>query len=196
MNSLYTNAEPATTARPERRSTADSAQRSGPRSFLRQIEAVKEGSRIEVVAQDYGEFTLAGSGRLRGRCVSPSHEDRTPSLTIFTEEQRYKCFGIGCGEHGDVLDLVMLAEGCELWEAMMTLSTRYGIPLPERPPSWFRKQERQAPSRAAVEQTRKNIYRRRLFKHLILPTINHIEDEEEHDRELERAWTDFQEMLP
>lgn len=183
-------------ARQNGRMLGDIPEPRGPASFRRQLEAVKEAVRIEAVAQDYGEFKLAGSERLLGRCVSPHHEDRTPSLTIFTNEQRFKCFGIGCRAHGDVLDLVQLAEGCELWEAMMILSTRFGISLPERPPAWFRRQERQAPVRAAVEQTRKGIYRRRLFKYLILPTLQRIEDDEEYDRELERAWSDFQEMLP
>jgi DNA primase len=168
----------------------------GPASFRRQLEAVKEGARIEIVAQEYGEFKLAGRARLLGRCLSPGHEDRTASLTIFTEDQRFKCFGIGCGARGDVLDLVMLAEGCELWEAMMILSTRYGIPLPERPPAWFARQKRQAPVRAAIEQTRKGIYRRRLFQYMILPTLQRIEDDEEYNRELDRAWRDFLEMLP
>ena len=167
----------------------------GPASFRRQLAAVKEAVRIEAVAQDYGELKLAGSDRLLGRCVSPHHEDLTPSLTIFTEHQRFKCFGLGCGAHGDVLDLVQLAEGCELWEAMMILSTRYGIQLPERPPAWFRKQERQAPVRAAIEQTRKGVYRRRLFKYCILPALQHIKGDEEYNRELERTWRDFQEML-
>jgi len=168
----------------------------GPASFRRQLEAVKEGARIEVVAQEYGEFKLAGSARLLGRCVSPGHEDRTPSLTIFTEDQRFKCFGLGCGAHGDVLDLVMLAEACELWEAMLLLSTKYSIELPSRPPAWFAKQERQRDTRAAIEQTRKGIYRRRLFKYLVLPTLQRIEDDEEYNRELDRAWRNFQEMLP
>jgi hypothetical protein len=80
-----------------------------PASFRRQLQAVKEAVRIEQVASDYGDFRLAGPDRLVGRCVSSDHEDRTPSLFIFLREQRFKCFGIGCGASGDVLDLVMLA---------------------------------------------------------------------------------------
>ncbi len=94
--------------RADDRTTADAPQ---PASFRRQVEAVKEAARIEDVASDYGAFRLMGAGRLLGRCVSPDHEDKTPSMHIFTNEQRFKCFGIGCGEHGDVLDLVQRAEG-------------------------------------------------------------------------------------
>jgi DNA primase len=167
----------------------------GPASFRRQLEAVKEGARIEVVAQDYGEFKLAGSERLLGRCLSPGHEDRTASLTIFTEDQRFKCFGIGCGAHGDVLDLVMLAEGCELWEAMMILSTRYGIQLPGRPPAWFRKQERQATVRNIVREAIKSSRRRRFFRWVILPTLEGIADEEERRAEIKRTWAEFEAMM-
>jgi hypothetical protein len=167
----------------------------GPASFRRQLEAVKEGARIEVVAQDYGEFKLAGSERLLGRCLSPGHEDRTASLTIFTEDQRFKCFGIGCGAHGDVLDLVMLAEGCELWEAMMILSTRYGIQLPGRPPAWFRKQERQATVRNIVREAIKSSRRRRFFRGVILPTLEGIADEEERRAEIKRTWAEFEAMM-
>ena len=82
MESVYTETRGFATVNPD--------QRAGPRAFLRQIEAAKGAARIELVAQDYGEFRLSGSGRLLGRCVSPGHEDRTPSLSIFTEEQRFK----------------------------------------------------------------------------------------------------------
>jgi hypothetical protein len=85
------------------------SRRPGPASFRRQIEAVKNGVRIEEVGAGYTELRLLTSGRLLGRCVSPAHEDRTPSMTVFTESQRFKCFGLGCGVAGDVLDLVQLA---------------------------------------------------------------------------------------
>ena len=162
---------------------------------VRQIEAVKANVRIEDVAADYGEFRLQGAGRLLGRCVSPDHPDKTPSMTIFTDEQRFKCFGIGCGAHGDVLDLVMLAEKCELWVAMVDLAQRYGVELPGRPRSWYAKQERQAKTRNAIEVTKMNIARRRLFRHLILPLLDAIEDGDEHNRELDRAWADFDRLM-
>ncbi len=179
MSEVYTATRGFATANPE--------ERSGPRAFLRQIEAVKKGARIEEVAADYGEFKLAGSGRLVGRCLSPGHEDRTPSLTLYTEEQRFRCYG--CNESGDVLDLVRLAEGCELWEAMMVLSTRYGISLPERPRSWFDRQERQAPVRDAIEETKLRLVQRRLFR-IFLPLIEAIEDPEERREEIEILWGD------
>ncbi len=151
-----------------------------PPSFVRQIEAVKQGARIEEVASDYGEFRPSGNGRLLGRCLSPDHEDRTPSMTVYVVGQRFKCYG--CGERGDVLDLVRLVEGGELWEAMVSLSTRYGISLPERPRSWFDRQERQKPIRDKIADVRTEILMRRLFRWVFEPMLAAIEDDEERAR--------------
>ena len=161
----------------------------------RQIEAIKSSVRLEDVAGDYGSFRLAGDGRLLGRCISPDHEDHTPSMTIYTDEQKFKCFG--CQEHGDVIDFLMLAEGMDqVHDAIAHFVARYGVDVPARPDAWFRKQSRQAKTRAAIEETKKGIVRRRLFRHLILPLIDAIEDEAERNRELERAWSDFQRLMP
>jgi hypothetical protein len=161
----------------------------GPASFRRQIEAVKDGVRIEDAALDYGEFRLAGAGRLLGRCVSPDHEDKTPSMHIFTDDQHFKCFGIGCGAHGDVLDLVMLAEGCELWVAMVALSQRYGIELPERPGSWYEKQKRQAPVRDRIDAERVEHLRMLVFRLIWMPWLRQL-PEWVREEAAERAWAE------
>jgi DNA primase len=166
-------------AQPERRE---------PASFRRQLEAVKEASCIEQVALDYGAFTVVGDSRLLGRCVSPSHEDKTPSMHIYTETQTFKCFGIGCGAQGDVLDLVMLVENCELWEAMMLLATRHGIEMPERPQSWFARQERQSPVREALKRAKIERVQRRLYRWLCAPAVARFEDETERRDEEGIAW--------
>jgi DNA primase len=155
------------------------------------IRAVKDAARIEQVVQDYGEFRLVGSGRLLGPCVSPGHEDRTPSMSAYTDTQRFKCFG--CQEGGDVLDLVVLAEGCELWEAMVSLSTRYGIELPGRPDSWYRKQERQKPARDAQQEAKIRHIQRRVFR-TFRPMIWEIEDEDERREEVEYLWEAAEEI--
>ena len=46
------------------------------------------------------DVTSSGD-RYRARC--PIHAERTPSFTIYPDD-RYKCFG--CGEHGDIYDLI------------------------------------------------------------------------------------------
>lgn len=166
--------------------------RGGTPSFLRQIDKVKEGARIEQAAAVYGEFRMVANGQMLGRCVSPRHEDKTPSMRIYADEQRFYCFGIGCEEHGDVLDLVRLAEGCELWEAMMILARRYGISLPERPRSWYRRQERQRPVRDALEAERIEHVRDLLFRLVWMPWLRGLPDAT-RDEATRRAW---KEALP
>ncbi len=164
------------------------ADRPGPASFRRQIEAVKDAVRIEDVAADHGEFRLQGAGRLLGRCLSPDHEDKTPSLTIFTDEQRFRCFGIGCGAHGDVLDLVRLAEpGLEVWEAMVSIAQRCGIELPGRSEAWAARQERQAPARDALEEIMARHVQRRLFR-IFAPAIERIDNALERQAEKAQVW--------
>ena len=105
-------------------------------AFRRQVTALKDGVRIEEVAAEYGNFRPTGTSRLLGRCLSPSHEDRTPSMTIYTDRQKFRCYS--CGERGDAIDLEMLVNpGMEIQEAMVSLSLRYGVPLPERSRAWL-----------------------------------------------------------
>ncbi len=161
-----------------------------PISMRPNIWAVKDAVSIEEVARGYGEFKPSGDGRLLGRCVLPGHDDRTPSLTVYTDTQRFKCYG--CGEHGDVLDLVRLVEGCEAWEAMVLLAQRYGVELPGRPDSWHEWNAEKARIRDAAETVNKASWRRRAYKALVMPTITKIEDPEERRAEIARTWKDFE----
>jgi hypothetical protein len=154
-------------------------------AFGRTLEAVKSAISIERVACDYGEFSRVGNGRLRGRCLSPGHEDRTPSMTVYPEAQRFKCYG--CGAHGDVLELVMLADKCELWEAMMTLVERYGVPLPQRPASWFERQERQRPIRDAIDEVKVDHVRLLLFRIVLMPWLRLL-PESVREEAAQSAW--------
>ena len=153
--------------------------------FRKQIEAVKNAVRIEEIAAAYGDFRLSGSGRLVGRCVDPNHHDRTTSMTIYPDEQRFYCFG--CEEHGDVLDLVVLAEGGEVWTAMHSLAQRYGVELPERPPSWYARQRRQEPVRDAIEEAKIAHMQRRVFRRF-KPLLETMEDADERHKEIEHLW--------
>ncbi len=147
---------------------------------------------------------LCGPGRLRrvgdkwvACCPLPDHEDRSPSFTVYPDTDSWFCFA--CLVGGDVIELARHAWGYEKAEAAMAagdLLQEFGHDIPPRPPAWFRKQERQRHTRDAIEQTKKNSDRRRLFELLVLPHINTIEDEERRNRELDRAWDDFQRLTP
>ncbi|MDP9479369.1 MAG: CHC2 zinc finger domain-containing protein, partial [Actinomycetota bacterium] len=97
--------------------------------FRKALEAVKAAVPVEQVAAEYGEFEPKGAGRLEGRCVAPDHEDRSPSLSIYTQSGRVHCYG--CGLDGDVVDLERVAgRHLEAWTAMRALAERYGVELP------------------------------------------------------------------
>jgi DNA primase len=134
-----------------------------PYGLRRAIAAIKDAIRIEQVATKYTEIKLLGNGRLIGRCVAPDHEDRTPSMTVFTDTQRFKCFG--CGIAGDVLDLEEIAgRHADTWTAVVELSQRYGVELPQRPQKWHRWQDDKARIREAAKQRVATTYQRRLTR--------------------------------
>ena len=130
-------------------------------------------------------------------CPLPDHADRSPSFTIYPKTNSFFCFG--CLVGGDGIELARRAWNYSQDEVAMAaadLLREFGHEVPQRPPAWFRKQERQHHTRAAIEETRKNSNRRRIFEHLILPHIHAIENEEVRNRELERSWADFKRLLP
>jgi DNA primase len=167
-------------------------------SYVRPIDAAKEA--VPVI--DFAD-RLIGSGGLRrvgkewvGRCPLPDHADKTPSFTVNKAKNLWWCHG--CLRGGDVVELARLAWGYDQRNAHVAAATilmEFGHEVPQRSPAWYRKQERQRPRRDAVEEVKMNVVRRRLFGHLILPLIDTIEDEEEHNRELDRAWSEFQRLM-
>lgn len=167
-------------------------------SFAKPITAAKESvSCIDLANR------LAGPGGLRkvsghwtGRCVLPDHEDKTPSFCVYPETNSWFCFG--CLRGGDCVELARLVWGFAEREAHTAagyLLLEFGHEPPQRPPAYFRKLERQQKAREAAEEVRKNVLSRRLFRYLILPLINTIQDEKERDAELERAWSEFRRLM-
>lgn len=160
--------------------------------------SVIEEAKAKVTTLDLAE-RVSGSGVRRGRevyFVCMLHDDHDPSLRVNPENGLWYCDP--CGVGGDVVTLASLTWGYEKHEAAMAaaqLLHEFGYEIPQRPPSWFARQERQRDTRAAIEQTRKNIMRRRLFKYLVLPLLKHIEDDKEYASELERTWAEFKELL-
>ncbi len=134
-----------------------------PYGLRKAIEVIKNAVPIEKVAAEYGTFRLLGNGRLLGRCIAPDHTDRTPSMTVFTGTQRFKCFG--CGLAGDVVDLEEIAgQHIETWTAIVALSTRYGVELPQRSERWHKRQDQKARVREAAKRCIADRYQRRLTR--------------------------------
>lgn len=60
----------------------------------------------------------AGSGKLK--CCCPFHEERTASFTVYTEENRWHCYG-ACSTGGSVIDYVMEKDKLTFLEAVKSL---------------------------------------------------------------------------
>ena len=75
---------------------------------------------------------LRGKGRVR-QGVCPFHEEAEGSFTVYSDSEKFYCFG--CGAGGDVLDFVQRMEGLTLPEAIQRLDDGSGpvVPAPVAP---------------------------------------------------------------
>lgn len=153
------------------------------------ITAAKEAVTVANLAE-----LLSGPGERRGKRIffrCPLHDDNDPSLGVDTEKNLWHCFPCGIG--GDVVRLAQLAwnhedTGRGAATAAAELLMTFGHELPERPPSWFRRQERQRPVRNALDRARFEHLRRRLFRRFFVPLLVVIEDEGEREEEAAILW--------
>jgi hypothetical protein len=155
--------------------------------FRKCCEAIREAVPIEEVARCYTDLEpFGGQAWFTGRCPLPDHEDKTPSFYLYPPG-RYWCYG--CNRGGDVVDLEFFCgDYGELWEAMIALSLEYGVELPKRPDSWYRRQERQRPVRDAINRARFDHLRRRLFRWFFEPSLVQIENVDEREAEAALLW--------
>ena len=72
---------------------------------------------VPVAAEHYG------LEHRNGMCRCIFHDDRTPSMKLYSEN--YYCFG--CGEHGDVTALVAKLFGLSQYEAAQKLAADYSL---------------------------------------------------------------------
>jgi hypothetical protein len=66
----------------------------------------------------------------------------------------------------------------------------FGHPIPERPPAWFARQQRQRPMRDKVAEVRTEVLMRRLFRFVFEPMISAIEDPNERAGMAADMWRD------
>src|SRR5260370_31564126 len=92
------------------------------------VEQLKSSVDIVSVVGEYVRLRRSGAQRYMGLC--PLHNEKSPSFTVHVVHQFYKCFS--CGAGGDVVKFVMEKEGISFYEALKSLSERYGIPMPKR----------------------------------------------------------------
>lgn len=94
-----------------------------PESFLNEL---KYRCDIEQTISSY--LPLRRRGRnLTGLC--PFHSEKTPSFTVYPENQSFFCFG--CGAGGDIISFIRRIENLDYIESVRFLAQRVGIELPE-----------------------------------------------------------------
>lgn len=94
-----------------------------PDSFMQEL---KYRSDIEQVVGGYVNL------RRRGRTLSglcPFHSEKSPSFTVYPENQSFYCFG--CGAGGDVITFVRRIENLDYMEAVRFLAQKAGMAVPE-----------------------------------------------------------------
>jgi hypothetical protein len=160
-------------------------------SYTKPIDAAKEAVPVIDLAD-----RLAGPGKLRRvnktwttNCLLPNHEDRSPSFVVYPETNSWYCFS--CLRGGDVVELARLAWGYDEREAHTAaamLLMEFGHEVPQRPPAWFRRQERQRQMRDAIEDARVEVLMRRLWLWVFEPILADLEDADERERLGDELW--------
>lgn len=101
--------------------TADQAQAGISKA---QIEDLKERIRIEDIVKRYVKLKPVGKN-LFGVC--PFHSEKTPSFSVNSDLNLFKCYG--CGEGGDVISFIQKVEALEFREALEFLAKEAGVTL-------------------------------------------------------------------
>lgn len=165
--------------------------------FHSHLEAVKEA--VPVI--DLADLLCGPAGNRSGmrriaerwvaRCPLPDHQDKTPSFTIYPNDDqgqgRWHCFG--CNRGGDVVDLYQLVHAYETpREAVAWLAAEMGVELPARSQAWYRARKRRQKYLDRHAKTGGYRLARRLFRILELPPIKAMFPPEEQEAEIARSW--------
>jgi hypothetical protein len=164
--------------------SADTPERRGV-SITKPIQAAKEAMPVEALAE-----RLTGPGQRRGREIAflcPLHDDHTPSLRVDAEKGVWFCDP--CQVGGDVVRLAQLAWGIDRPDvAAAEVLMAFGHVPPQRPPNWFRKQERQGPIRDGIRGALIRVARQRLYRRYFEPLVLASVDEEDRARDEQELW--------
>jgi len=90
------------------------------------IYRLRNANPIETVMGSYVQLIRSGRNYV---CSCPFHSEKTPSCTVFTDNQSFYCFG--CGSGGDVITFTMKIENLSFTEAVKLLAQRSGLEIPE-----------------------------------------------------------------
>jgi DNA primase len=160
----------------------------GNKLLKRRIDKVKESIDVPTVAQQFarekgGSIQQMGK-RWRGLCPLCGNGGRSNAFTA--GERLWHCFA--CGEGGDVIRLVELYHDFPPAMAVTWLGYQFRIDLPDRPDSWYQKQDRQLKTRRDLVRARESVLRRRLYRIYMVPLLNATGATQS---ERDAAWEDF-----
>ena len=88
------------------------------------IEQVIARNDIEGLIGSYVTLKRAGSN-LKGLC--PFHSEKTPSFTVYPQDNSFYCFG--CGAGGDAITFIRKRENLDYPDAVEFLANRAGITI-------------------------------------------------------------------
>jgi CHC2 zinc finger len=160
-------------------------------SFRKPIEAARELVSVEELAERLsGAPGVKRGSEIAFRC--PLHDDHDPSLLVDPARGVWYCFP--CSKGGSVVELARLAWGHEesgkgAAEAAAFLLQQFGHELPERPPSWFAKQQRQKPMRELIREAKIEALTRRLWSVVFAPIVAEVEDQAQREQMIDRLWS-------
>ncbi len=89
------------------------------------LEQLRAACPMETIAGNYVHLIRQGKHFV---CNCPFHSEKTPSCTIFPDNQSFYCFG--CGAGGDVITWVRRIENLEFPDAVKYLAERSGLEIP------------------------------------------------------------------
>ncbi len=126
------------------------------------VEAIKDRSDLVDLIGTYVSLKRAGSN-YNGLC--PFHSEKTPSFTVFPDNQSFFCFG--CEAGGDAFTFIMRMENLDYKGSLEFLAKRAGIELPADGRS-----EREGVSRKRVLEM--NLIAARFWRDCLFdPTVGH-----------------------
>lgn len=94
---------------------------------------VKEAATMQQVAEHYGLKM-----NRKGLCLCPFHQDKVPSLKIYSNGKGFYCFS--CGAGGDQIKFVAMNYNLSNYEAAKELAAAFRVPL-EEPVTYREKRE-------------------------------------------------------
>lgn len=95
------------------------------RDFKAIVAEVKEAYDIVDYIENTGVTLKSMGSRHKGLCCF--HNEKTPSMTVDSYFQSYRCFG--CGANGDILSFVQETENLSFKEALVSLAEPKGIDI-------------------------------------------------------------------